>query len=46
VKKKNTDVVKFLVEDCGYKLDLAKSNGVTALGIAAFKGSIELLKYL
>jgi ankyrin repeat protein len=46
VKRKNIDVVRYLVLKCGYKLDVTKHNGVTALGIAAYKGYIGILQEL
>lgn len=38
VKKNNIEVIKVLL-GIKYPLDETKNNGVTAIGIAAFKGS-------
>jgi len=46
VKKKSLDVVRYLITTCAYKLDITKHNGVTALGIAAFKGYLGILQEL
>ena len=46
VKRKNIDVVRYLVLKCGYNLEATKHNGVTALGIAAYKGYLGILQEL
>jgi len=45
VKRENFPVVRALI-DIHYPLDYPKNNGVTALGIAAFGGSLELCDLL
>lgn len=42
VKKGNFEVIETLLE-MEYPLEIPKNNGITALGIAAFKGDILLL---
>lgn len=46
VKKKNVDVIRFLCMKCAYSIDTVKNNGVTALGIAAFKGYFGIFQEL
>ncbi len=45
VKKGNPDVVRTLL-DMGFPLDLTKHNGVTALGVAAHSGNLQMLEML
>jgi ankyrin repeat/protein kinase domain-containing protein 1 len=45
VKKENLKVVQALI-DMKFPLNYTKNNGVTAIGIAAFKGNVELLDML
>ena len=45
VKRKNLPVIKTLLA-MRYPLDYAKNNGVTAVGIAAYKGLLNILEEL
>lgn len=45
VKNGNIQVIQALL-DIHYPLDYAKNNGVTAIGIAAFKGDLKILELL
>jgi ankyrin repeat protein len=46
VKRWNSDIVRHLCRVCEYKLDLPKHNGVTAFGIAAYKGFTGMMQEL
>lgn len=45
IKKNNKKVIMELLK-IKYPLNIIKNNGVTAAGIAAFKGNLELLQLL
>ena len=45
VKKDNFKVIQSLI-DMHYPLDYTKNNGVTAVGIACYKGSVQLIDIL
>lgn len=45
MKKDNVKVVQALI-DMKYPLNYTKKNGVTAVGIASFKGNVEILDML
>lgn len=45
VKKENIKVVQALI-DIKYPLDYTKNNGVTAIGIAAYRGNLKILDLL
>lgn len=45
MKKSNYNVVNELIQ-MKFPLDYTKNNGITAVGIAAFKGNIQMLDLL
>ena len=44
--KRNNELVVRALISYGYKVDMPKNNGITALGITAYRGHVRLLRLL